>query len=369
MTKYLLLVSVFVLMLTVSCFAIGAGVGVRSMGMGGTGIATANDITAAYFNPAGLMYGPDNMETQVFEGGATGGLTDLMDVISGGTDFITNHFGDSYDLSASVNGGLGISMRKVGISVIIPNGFVSLNKKANALNFTLLGYMNATAPLTLGSTFSTPGLPIASMSVGVNLKAITTGLMYMHADQIGLVGKGTMYSEIGSGFGFDIGAETKITPFLSAGAVIRNLSASTNVQKTSKTIYVDALGDVTEEAEQKSTSSSVPPPEVGIGVGITVPITGTLIAVDLENYSFPEDGYNKNKSDTYTDTHIGIEQGFLMNLVMLRCGYFTDKFAEDNFYTLGLGLNLGPATAGVATANSEKDSNNSLTSAQVGIAF
>jgi hypothetical protein len=58
MKRMMLFVPVFALLLAVSCFAVGAGLGVRSMGMGGTGIATANDITAAYFNPAGLMYGP-----------------------------------------------------------------------------------------------------------------------------------------------------------------------------------------------------------------------------------------------------------------------------------------------------------------------
>jgi len=369
MKRTMFLAFVLVLASAVSCFAIGAGVGVRAMGMGGTGIATANDITAAYFNPAGLMYGPENLEVQVFQGGATQGLTDLIDAVSSGPDFITNHFGDSYDLSASVNGGLGVSVKKVGISVLIPEGYVSFNKPANALSFSILGSMNAIAPLTLGSSFSTPGLPIASLSVGVNLKAIASATMYTSVTQAGIVGNGNMYSSIGSGFGFDIGAETKITPFISAGAVIRNLSASTNVETKSKTISVDALGNVTEGAEVTTKSTFAPPPEVGIGVGVVVPITGTLVAVDLENYSFPEDGYNINKSESYTDTHIGIEQGFFMNLVMLRCGYFTYKPADDNYYTLGLGLNLGPASIGVASANSVKDSNDSTTSAQLGAAF
>ena len=51
MKRSLFLVSMFLLMLTFHCLAIGAGIGVRSIGMGGTGIATANDITSAYYNP------------------------------------------------------------------------------------------------------------------------------------------------------------------------------------------------------------------------------------------------------------------------------------------------------------------------------
>jgi hypothetical protein len=369
MKRTMFLAFVLVLASAVSCFAIGAGVGVRSMGMGGTGIATANDITAAYFNPAGLMYGPENFESQTFAGGATQGLTGLAEALSSGTDFITNHFSDSYDIGASVSGGFGVSVKKVGLSVIIPSGYVNFQKPANALTFSLLGSMNAITPLTLGSTFATPGLPIASLSVGVNLKAIASGIIYTSVTQSGLTGTGNMYSSIGSGFGFDIGAETKVSPFLSVGAVVRNLSASTSIATTTKTITVDALGNVTEGPETKSTSSYIPPPEAGIGVGVVVPITGTLIAVDLENYSFPKDGYNTNKSETYNDTHIGIEQGFLMNIVMLRLGYFTYGPDEDTYYTCGLGLNLGPASLGVAAANSTKNSDNSATSAQFGIAF
>jgi hypothetical protein len=178
----------------------------------------------------------------------------------------------------------------------------------------------------------------------------------------------------GSGFGFDIGAQAKVTPLITVGAVIRNLSASADLlTKTTAVTLAPDPGDptkavVTEGAETETKSTFTPPAEVGVGVGVVVPITGTLIAVDLENYSFPEDN-NQNKSASYTDTHIGLEQGVLFNLVMLRAGYYTESPTEDSYYTYGLGFNMGPVSLGVAAANSVKDSVNSIASVQLGAAF
>ena len=183
-----------------------------------------------------------------------------------------------------------------------------------------------------------------------------------------------MSTSLGSGFGFDIGAQGKITPLITVGAVIRDLSASANVLTKRNTITVnpdpsDPTKAVVTEVEQPDVKSTyTPPAEVGVGVGVVVPITGTLIAVDLENYSFPDEN-NENKSASYTDTHIGLEQGVLFNLVMLRAGYFTESPTEDSYYTYGLGFNLGPVSLGVAAANSVKDSVNSIASVQLGAAF
>jgi hypothetical protein len=366
--KKLLIFACMTMIFASASFAIGSGIGARSMAMGGTGIAIANDVaTAAYFNPAALMYGPENFETQLLGGGAVQGLTGIIEAFSSGDNFITDNFDKDYNIHSSISGGLGVSVRKVGISAIA-TGNANFTKPANALEFTLDGSMTGAVPLTLGSTFSTPGLPIASLSVGVNLKAIASASLVTNVTQTGLSGKGTMSSSIGSGFGFDIGAMGKLTPLISLGGVIRNLSASENILTKSKTIYVSGTGDVTDEAETETRSTYSPAPEVGIGAGIVIPITGTLIACDFENYSSPDKG-NLRESISYTDTHIGIEQGVLFNLVMLRCGYFTYGAMEDSYYTYGLGLNAGPLNMGLAAANSVTDSRNSSNMAQIGMSF
>ncbi len=81
------------------------------------------------------------------------------------------------------------------------------------------------------------------------------------------------------------------------------------------------------------------------------------------------DNGNINKTTSYSDTHLGIEKGFFLNTLMLRAGYYTYGPTSDTFYTYGLGLNVGPASIGVAAANSVKDSVNSIASAQIGVAF
>jgi len=357
-----------------SSFAIGAGVGIRSMGMGGCGIAIANDITSAYFNPAGLMYGPENFECQLLAGGATQAISDITEIMSdqsNSDNLINNLLPKEFNVGASLAGGLGFSVRKVGVSALA-TGYTSFSKKADSLDMNINGQVNGSVPLTLGSVFSTPGLPIASMAVGVNLKSLyDIGFSTNISSKTATATGSTSYS-VGTGFGFDIGAQAKITPLISVGGVIRNLSASESITTKSKTLTatIDAGGNavVAEGEEVEEKTSYTPAPEVGVGVGVVVPITGTLIACDLENYSFPDKG-NKNKSVSYTDTHIGIEQGFLFNFVMLRLGYYTDGPAEDTFYTWGMGLNLGPATMGIAAANSPNDCNNSMGMAQMGMAF
>jgi hypothetical protein len=374
MKRTMFLAFVLILVSAVNCFAIGAGVGVRSMGMGGTGIATANDVTAAYFNPAGLMYGPENFEMQVFAGGATQGLNEIMEMAGSTSNFIENTFANDLNVGGSLGLGLGTSVRKVGLSAFV-NGAINISHKANTFAYSSYITSMASVPLTLGSTFSTPGLPIASMSVGVNLKSLALLNASASVRQTDTAtGEGTMSTSSGSGFGFDIGVQGKITPLITVGAVVRNLSASANILTKTNNITVEPdPSDPTKAKVRDSDAGDVkstytPPTEVGVGVGVVIPITGTLIAVDLENYSFPEDN-NQNKSASYTDTHIGLEQGVLFNLVMLRAGYYTDGPTEDSYYTYGLGFNLGPASLGIAAANSVKDSINSVACAQLGAAF
>jgi hypothetical protein len=372
MKKMIFLGSLLSILLAVNCFAVGSGVGVRSIAMGGTGIATANDITAAYFNPAGLMYGPENFEAQAMAGGAISGLMSVAESLGQPDKFIVDNFDKDIRTSGSISAGLGVSVKKVGLSVFA-NGNANFHKPANALAMNFNANVEAYAPLTLGSTFSTPGLPFASMSVGVNLKSITVASVIANVNQNNLInGTGSITNSIGSGFGFDIGAQAKITPLITVGAVIRNLSASTSIVTKTQTISVDAQPD----GSAKSTTTDLPdarstynpPAEVGVGAGIVIPITGTLLAMDLENYSSPDPDHPK-ESLSHTDTHLGVEQGVLFNMVMLRAGYYTYGVTADSFWTYGLGFNLGPVDLGVAAANSVKDSNNSISSAQLGMAF
>jgi hypothetical protein len=363
----------FVLVISSSlCFAVGAGPSVRSMGMGGTGIATANDITAAYFNPAGLMFGPENFEAQLFGGGATNGLSSIANAISDSSNFVENNLADAFSGNASVAGGLGISVKKIGLSAIAI-GNVNFNKPAfditppldiTKFKFSFSGQGELDVPLTLGSSISTPGLPIAQLAVGVNLKSISLDLFNTTVK----AGQGTSFVGQGAGFGFDIGAQAKVTPLIMVGAVVRNLSASVNMATQTSGVSLDSTGKLQTLSEVDDHKTITPAPQTGIGAGVIIPITGTLVAMDLENYSTYDNG-SLTKTTSYTDTHFGVEQGMFFNTVMLRAGYYTYGPTSDTFYTYGLGFNMGPASLGLAAANSVKDCVNSMCMAQMGVAF
>jgi len=359
------LIFIFLMMLLSSySFAAGWGVGVRNIAMGGCGIATANDITAAYFNPAGLMYGPENFEAQAYYGGTLQQINDLVSSITD-PDFLENSFDEDLDTTAMGDVGLGFSMRKVGLSLFASGTGILIHPAKSINSGMVLGVATIIAPITLGSTFSTPGLPIASLSLGVNLKPMQVmggGVMVGPT-----AGTGEKIEINGSGFGFDMGAQAKITPLVSVGAVVRNLSASLDMKTKVTPVTVAPDGKIDDSGDSVDEKSSYSPaPEVGVGLGITLPLTGTLIACDIENYSYPD---NSTRAESYNDFHFGVEQGFFFNLVMLRLGYFNYGPAEDTFLTYGLGFNAGPVNLGLAAANSQKDFNSSIAMAQLGMAF
>lgn len=370
--KKISVVMFIVLLFSSASFAVGPGIGVRGMAMGGTGIASSNDITSAYYNPAGMMFGPSNCEVKAVGGGAVGGLQDMIDALSDTKTFLEKNSDKDISLSGSLTGDLGLSWQKVGLSMFA-TGNAIFDKPIETLTssklFNMSANVNAAAPLTLGSTFSTPGLPIAMLAVAVNLKSLVSESMVASVHPLGLTsGEGTIATTMGSGFGFDIGAEAKITPLITVGAVIRNLSASMSDVNEVQNITVDNDGTVNKGTKTKSTNNVTVAPEVGAGAAVMVPITGTLLALDMENYSYPDEKKPEVK-DTYTDTHFGIEQGLLMNLIMLRAGYFTYGPDSDTYLTYGLGINIVGGNIGLAAVNSQNDFHKSQAVAELGYAF
>jgi hypothetical protein len=94
-----------------------------------------------------------------------------MEMASSTTNFLENTYANDLSTGGSLVFGLGGSVRKVGLSAFA-NGAVSLSHTANTLSYDAYITSLASVPLTLGSTFSTPGLPIAMMSFGVNINSL-----------------------------------------------------------------------------------------------------------------------------------------------------------------------------------------------------
>jgi hypothetical protein len=356
--KILIPVMMVLFLFSCSAFAVGMGFGMRGMGMGGTGIAIANDIvSAAYFNPAGLMYAPD-FETQL----SAAGNPDIV-TAAGNKNFLADNFDADMNINnAAASSSFGLSLRKVGISVLT-NATGSLSHNGGS---TLSGGANAQAiamvPVTFGTVLSKPET-FPSTAVGMNIKSVQ---LYGGGLNI-LLGAAAQSQLAGTGMGFDFGIQTKLTPTISYGLVVRNIATSYTVTNKTQLGTIDGSGTFTAGGlETSSKSTNTIAPEVGIGIGFGIPITGTLIACDLENYSYPDNG-NANRSKTANDLHIGIEQGILFNALMLRVGYFNYAPTDDTFYTCGVGMNAGLLSIGIAEANSQKDSTASSLLVQIGV--
>jgi len=348
---------VIILLMSATCYAVGAGIGLRSIAMGGAGIALADDTSAAYFNPAGLMKAPD-WGTQAYLGGAQSNMAQIFEALSKGDKFITDFFDKDLMANANFGGGAGFIVSKVGFSMIT-EGLFEFDKPANSLNMRYGGSLTETFPLTIGSTFSTAMLP--EVAFGVNIKPVLRQSVITSVVSSGATGIGTMEAGLASGFGFDVGAQAQITPWLTGGVVIRNLASSMNSDVTKQDITVYPItGTVESGAETKLKASSSLPTELGIGLAGIVPSTGTIIAGDLEYYS---------RNDTsYTDLHLGVEQKLLFNALALRLGYFTYGALSDAFITYGVELDLG-FSLGFAAANSTKAVENSMAIVGFGTVF
>jgi hypothetical protein len=343
-----------------SAFAVGTGFGMRGMAMGGTGIAVAGDvISSAYFNPAGLANG-SNIDAQLF----AGGNPDLI-AAAGNKDFLSDNFDADMNIkNASAMAGLGISLRNIGISVL-SNATGSLSHNGGS---TLSGGANAqvlaVVPVTLATKISASGSNESSISVGLNIKPVQ-----LYGGGLNILLGGAVQSQLsGSGMGFDLGMQTKLNPNVSFGAVVRNIATSYTFTRRTQLGTIDGAGNFTSvglESTKKGTDTIAP--EVGIGFGIGMPATGTLIALDVENYSYPDQN-DLNQSISTNDIHIGLEQG-IFNAIVLRGGYFTYGPTSDTFYTYGIAMNIYPFDIGMAAANSSKDKNSSSTLIQVGVAL
>jgi hypothetical protein len=343
-----------------SAFAVGAGFGMRGVAMGGTGIAIASDvISAAYFNPAGLANG-SNFDAQVF----AGGNPDLITAAEN-KDFLSDNFDTNMNINnATATAGFGLSLKNIGVSVLADGTGTLSHNGGSIISGNANAQVVASMPITLAMASPTSDKSDSSMAFGLNIKPIQ-----LYGGSLGfLLGVAAQSQLTGSGMGFDLGMQAKLSKNVSFGIVARNIATSYSFTRKTQLGTINGSGDFTPsglETSSKGTENLAP--EVGIGFGIGLPDTGTLIALDMVNYSYP-DKNDLNNSISTNDLHIGVEQS-IFNAVLLRAGYFNYSPTSDTFYTYGVGMNIAPFDIGVAVANSQKDQNSSSSLIQIGMAL
>jgi len=376
MKKILILISLALVLASVA----GAEVfiGSRQAGMGGTGVANAVGLTAVAYNPAGLMDGPSK-EFLLSLGAANQGLDKIIS--SAGTaspaQFMLDQYDNAIDANGSISGILGFNLNRIGISVVIPDLRSTLSKTASSLagSYDLLG--TGAAMLTLGRTFSTPTLPIASLDVGVNIKAL-----YAAMGNITISGDPTVGSPVsalqtywlGSGTGLDIGGKARVNvpsvSDFSIGIAVRNIAQTIKYAPKSRTdtYTVDPTsGDITlttgTETEEAQTQANSPLYTV-IGCAGTLPGIGLKFAADVESKST---GSGALAVAAETITHLGIEYPLLANALILRGGLASGQ--STSMTTWGTKINIPFLTIEMANIMDAKNSKNNSYVVDIGIAF
>ena len=154
---------VFVLMFLMVLATISSAqllIGSKAGGMGGAGVASTTDLSAAYYNPAALMRSDVNAaKVKISLGAEYTDPTDLSNAISNAKDpatFISENYSKSLIFNGSLDGVIGLNVNKIGISVV-PIANVTTNKAVNSMVGTVNGTGQYAGVLTLGKTFSLHG--------------------------------------------------------------------------------------------------------------------------------------------------------------------------------------------------------------------
>ncbi|KPJ69009.1 hypothetical protein AMJ44_04905 [candidate division WOR-1 bacterium DG_54_3] len=341
------------------------GVGAKYAAMGGAGAAIVDDISCAYFNPAGILK-TGSFGLKIGAGAATEGMNELIKASSGAND-PAKFFSDNFDKTVNINGGLntmiGLNISKVGLSVIpITTLVLSKPTAGTIVGSSITASAAYEAIATLGYGLSFPGLPFASLDLGANIKSVNS-----------IDGSSTVTSATSStdqvttlsGIGFDIGAKASIDTLaipLSVALVMKDIGETLKGKtKTITTTYNPITGDITNQSETETDAPDhTSPTTLVIGASTKVPGVGLRVALDIDSVS--------GSGSSYSVTHLGIEYPLLV-MVALRAGVISGgPGGSISMTTLGAGFDLGLGL-NIAMMIDGKNSKNNSTILDFGFAF
>lgn len=325
-------------------------IGSRQAGMGGTGVASATDLSAVYYNPAGLMKA-GNFEFKLSLNPSYTDYQNVLDAFNSSTDpstILQDNFAKSLSFRGNLAGMAGININKIGISAIIlplgntadtlsGNNTIFLSKGALALQGSATYAVRYDTVLTLGYTFALPMLP-ASLDTGVNIKSVNAAYGTISAvagDASSPYIKGT-----GSGTAFDLGARTSldvpVVGSLAVGLALRDVGGQINYTRKQQMYYFNATQTITKGAETALADQSVTlDPITAIGAAATIPAINLGVAADLEMTSGE------------TITHLGLEYPLVPGLLIGRVGMASSPSISKT--TLGAKLSMPFLTLDVAS--------------------
>ncbi len=310
------------------------GIGTRAMGMGDASVAVADDVTALYWNPAGLAAN-DGLKCHTI---SIGGAIDNIDVIDD-----LGEVADIIDLDATET----ISAADFDY---LRNVAVKTGGNAIELQFSFMtGF--AYDRVALGGYVQSSGLGRLDAPGGLT------------ATQVNADGYVNSFGAVGIGYGWNINERTQVGVAVKQAALTRTEisktfhSNGTIVETSDNTDDDNTLtGDVgiRYRAEENlvfgmvlrnATSPKFNLPDLGtrvevhpslhIGLAATDPARGWTFAADIHNLT--------STNDTSATFHLGLEKVMSKHWTV-RAGF------RDSDFTWGVSGTLGPVSLAVASA-------------------
>ena len=307
------------------------GVGARAHGMFGSVVANGEDLTSAYWNPAGLIGLENSLEINAMHANWFGGIAGY-DYISIGKKFKEKNAAAAVTLIR-----MGIDNIPNTLNLIGPDGNVDYNRIETF----------STADYAFMISYAKAMDEEGKLSLGGNLKVIHRS--------IGSFGSAW-------GFGADIGAKYKglknITLGLTAKDITTTFNAwSFNLSEDEKSIF----NETGNEIPVSSNEVTLPRLVLGIAYQTNIGSNFSLLAeTDLTFSTYGREAALVSKNSLEIDPTLGIEIGY-MNKAFLRFGMGNiqrrvniENFDESTIEiqpNVGLGLKLGRLTVDYALTN------------------
>ncbi len=303
------------------------GVGGEAHGKFGSVVATVDDVTAGYWNPAGLAHNSANFQASAMHANWFGGIANY-DYISFG-----KRFGDEGSFGSLSLIRMGIDNIPYTLNLINPDGTVDYNNisEFSAADYALLA--------SYGRKFN------EQLSIGGSVKVINRSI-------------GSFATAWG--FGFDIGAQYRMDK-LSFGAAIKDVTStfnawSFNLTEEEKDVFQQTNNDI------PVSSTEIALPRLILGAAYTDK-RGTVSYSGELNLNISTNGTQAgvlSGDKIAVDPTLGIEIGY-NEQVFIRAGFgniqriindVNGSSSELEFQpNIGMGINLGRIKVDYALAN------------------
>ena len=307
------------------------GVGARAHGMFGSVVANGEDLTSAYWNPAGLIGLENSLEINAMHANWFGGIAGY-DYISIGKKFKEKNAAAAVTLIR-----MGIDNIPNTLNLIGPDGNVDYNRIETF----------STADYAFMISYAKAMDEEGKLSLGGNLKVIHRS--------IGSFGSAW-------GFGADIGAKYKGLKNITLGLTAKDITTTFNAW--SFNLSEDEKSTFNETGNEIPVSSyevTLPRLVLGIAYQTNIGSNFSLLAeTDLTFSTYGREAALVSKNSLEIDPTLGIEIGY-MNKAFLRFGMGNiqrrvniENFDESTIEiqpNVGLGLKLGRLTVDYALTN------------------